>query len=136
VIIWCNAYSEMSGKVPYYYYMNTVIKDSTNSSVCLKVEVGPAGVSNYGYFLPSEAWWEYAARGGGPAVQAEPFLYKYAGSNTVTDVAWCKANAYNVGSGHPDYGTHPVGTKAPNTIGLFDMSGNVEEWSGSLYSST
>ena len=65
--------------------------------------------------LPTEAEWEYAARGG-----SQSQGYKYSGGNTIRDVAW-----YN---GYSGYQTHSVGTKAPNELGLYDMSGNVSEW--------
>ena len=86
--------------------------------------------------LPTEAEWEYAARGGNKSKG-----YKYAGSNTIGDVAWYDVNAYDGGSGNPNYGTHAVAAKSPNELGLYDMSGNVYEWcqdwfSDSYYSSS
>ncbi|KAA3625662.1 MAG: hypothetical protein DWQ02_21385 [Bacteroidetes bacterium] len=67
------------------------------------------------YRLPSEAEWEFAARGGLPSKG-----YKYAGSNNIDDFAWYKGNSNGK--------THPVGTKNPNGLGLYDMNGNVWEW--------
>ena len=70
--------------------------------------------------LPTEAEWEYAARGGNKSKG-----YQYAGSNTLGDVAW-----YDNNSG---YKTHPVATKQPNELNLYDMSGNVLEWCQDWY---
>lgn len=72
------------------------------------------------FHLPTEAEWEYAARGGN-----ESQGYKYSGSNNVEDVAW-----YDTNSGST---THNVKTKSPNELGIYDMSGNVMEWCEDRY---
>ena len=72
--------------------------------------------------LPTEAEWEYAARGG-----KKSRGYQYSGSNTLGDVAW-----YNDNSGNK---THAVGTKQPNELGIYDMTGNVFEWCQDCYGS-
>ena len=69
--------------------------------------------------LPTEAEWEYAARGGSKSKG-----YEYSGSNELSDIAWWY-----------DRNTHDVATKRPNELGLFDMSGNVSEWCQDRYGS-
>ena len=69
--------------------------------------------------LPTDAEWKYAAKGGN-----ESHGYTYSGSNTVGDVAWYKDNSSNQ--------THDVKTKSPNELGIYDMSGNVAEWTSDL----
>ena len=72
------------------------------------------------FALPTEAQWEFAARGGNKSLG-----YRYAGSNEIDDVAWYSGN-----SGEQ---LHPVAQKQPNELGLYDMSGNVEEWCQDWY---
>ena len=72
--------------------------------------------------LPSEAEWEYAARGG-----KKSRGYQYSGSNTLGDVAWYEGNSGSK--------PHAVGTKQPNELGIYDMTGNVYEWCQDWYGS-
>ena len=117
-VVWCNAYSEMSGLDPVYSSPGSaVLRDSRNSNAaaCDGVVMDK---TKGGFRLPTEVEREYAARGGDP--EKADWMFLYAGSTNADDVAWYHGNS--------PYTIHEVGKLAANRLGIYDLSGNVQEW--------
>ncbi len=108
-VMYCNWLTKMDGLDKCY----TISRDSLATIVICNFDAN-------GYRLPTEAEWEFAAKGG-----TQTKGYAYSGSNNPDEVVWYAGNS----GGRPQ----PVGTKKPNELGIYDMSGNIREWCWDLY---
>ena len=108
------------GSNPSYHAASQYPVESVSWNDCKEFVSRLSSLTGRTFRLPTEAEWEYAARGGNQSRH-----YKYSGSDNIGNVAW---HAGNSGSS-----THAVGTKSPNELGIYDMSGNVWEWCSDWY---
>lgn len=139
-IVWCNAYSQMTGRTPVYYSdagFTTLIKNSTAGTYSGSVNTTPGSFDNPyvnwscdGFRLPTEGEWQFAARYIDGTTWT-PYTYvsgdsaPSSSSATIGDYCWYSGNSGNT--------SHDVGTKLPNALGIYDMSGNAYEWCFDFY---
>ena len=109
------------GKNPSYFKGGDLPVEQVSWDDCLEFCKRLSELTGRKFRLSTEVEWEYAARGGNRSRG-----YKYSGSNDIESVAW-----YN---GNLNSKTHPVASKQPNELGLYDMTGNVWEWTSDLWS--
>ena len=108
------------GNNPSYYKGDNLPVENVSWNDCREFIKKLNSLTGLNFRLPTEAEWEYAARGGNKSKG-----YKYSGSNDLGSVAWYDSNSSSK--------THAVATKSPNELGLYDMSGNVYEWCSDWY---
>ena len=150
--VWyCNALSEKVNLSPAYIIEVTKVSQVNEKGYSISEATVTLNEDANGYRLPTEAEWEYAARGGNP--DAEAWDFTFSGADTADGKSYTESkNAgldavgwywYNTVTGTTEdtkptegnqgYGTHQVGKKEANTLGIYDMSGNVFEWCYDLY---
>ena len=123
-IEYCNWMSRKENGLEEVYAINKRVKDINNENEARwdnKKWIVTCDFDKNGYRLPTEAEWEFAARGGNGSKG-----FKYSGSNEINEVTWYVDNSGDK--------THPVGEKKSNELGIYDMNGNVNEWCWDWYS--
>ena len=115
-------WQSVMGSNPSYFKGDNLPVETVSCDDCKEFISKLNRITGRKFRLPTEAEWEYAARGGKMSRG-----YQYSGSSNISDVAW-----YDGNSGSK---THPVGTKQANELGIYDMTGNVWEWCQDRYGS-
>ena len=113
-------WKEVMGSNPSYFKGDNLPVENVSWNDCQEFIRKLNALTGRNFRLPNEAEWEFACRGGNNSRG-----YKYSGSNYIDNVAWYSGNSGNK--------THPVATKSPNELGIYDMSGNVLEWCSDWY---
>ena len=113
-------WKEVMGSNPSYFKGDNLPVENVSWNDCQEFIRKLNALTGRNFRLPNEAEWEFACRGGNNSRG-----YKYSGSNYIDNVAWYSGNSGNK--------THPVATKSPNELGIYDMSGNVYEWCSDWY---
>jgi formylglycine-generating enzyme required for sulfatase activity len=125
IVVWCNAYSQKEGKTPVYYKeaaFSTPIKSTTDSGSFAAVYVKPDAD---GYQVPTPTLWEYAARGG--STSGSEWNYKWPGVNVEADaMQYMYVDPLRLYDAY--YNAIPVGMMKPNGAGLYDMAGNLNDY--------
>jgi len=125
VVVWCNAYSEMDGKEPVYKDSEGNVLRNSRMEVENLIDTGK--MTGDGYRLPTNAEWLYAARGANPTATA--WQYSYPGTDAINELKeyiWSCSPELAANGGNEQ--TTEVGRMKPNTAGLYDMYGMVNEW--------
>ena len=123
-IEYCNWKSRKENGLEEVYTINKSVKNISNKNLDNKDKLKwnvTCDFDKNGYRLPTDAEWEFAAKGGNESIEN----YKYSGSNDINEVAWYYGNSGDT--------THFVGEKRPNELGIYDMTGNVKEWCWDWY---